>query len=313
MGNNFTRRNHFIPQNYQLGFSDDDSKVCIYDRVEKLYDKRHPINVGVKRDFYTTVDEHGVENDSVEKLFTLIEGLAWPVIRKLDGRETHLTTEERNHLALFVACMKTRIPAYEQKQNSISRAILDALSKGRIPTPRGATDEQENVVVGSVPKETVEAIYALIHDGRCQLHAPRQNNIKAMLDTAVEIGKELGSMNWTVYTTSPISLFVTSDNPFVLLPPPGFIQGTVGFGILTPGATSLIPLSKQTLLSMHNYGAEAFIYKKAPADFVRYINGCVAGNSERFIIARDESQLKTLIRRIKADQWLNIFEVTAVD
>ena len=309
MGNNFTRRNHFIPQHYQLGFSDHDSKVSIYDRVEKLHDKRHPINVGIKRDFYTTVDEQGVENDSVEKLFTLIEGLAWPIIRKLDGRETHLTTDERIHLALFVACMKTRIPAYEEKQNSINRAIVSVLSKGRIPTSGVATDELEKFVAGPVPQEMAEALYALIHDDRYQLHVPRQNNIKAMLNTAVEIGKELGSMNWTVYTTSPVNLFVTSDNPFLLLPPPGFIQGVTGLGILTPGAISVIPLSKQTLLCMDNKGGEALIYRKAPADFVRYINCCVAGNSERFIIARDESQLKALVRKIKADQWLNKFEV----
>jgi hypothetical protein len=80
LSNNFTHRNHYLPQRYQLGFANDAGKVWLFDRKTLQYRDGVPINIGVQRDFYTTVDGNGVPNDSVEKVLASLETAVWPVI-----------------------------------------------------------------------------------------------------------------------------------------------------------------------------------------------------------------------------------------
>jgi hypothetical protein len=141
LSNEFTHRNHYIPQRYQLGFANDAGKVWLFDRKTLQYRCGTPINIGVQRDFYTTIDGNGVLNDSVEKMLASLEGAVWPVIDQLDHRGKEINQENRAHLALFVAFMRTRTPAFEQISNNLTNVMFQWLAKERNPSPEAVAED----------------------------------------------------------------------------------------------------------------------------------------------------------------------------
>jgi hypothetical protein len=307
MSNNITHGSHYLPQRYQLGFSNQDM-VWIYDRENDSYRNGHPKNVGVKNDFYTTADQNGQPSDKVEKMFTMLEGKVWPVIDRLDARNEQREREDRLNLALFVAFFRTRVPAFDKEQNNFTEDLFRWSSKASNPSPQAIVESLQKATGKTVSLEEAKELFRTIRDDEYEIENPRQNNIKMMLSLATEIAEALVGMQWTVFWSPQDRTFITSDNPFVLLPPPEFDHSLSGVGILTSGATSLIPLSKQTLLCLRN-GDGSVIYREARRDFVRYVNCCVAANSDRFIIARDEALLRSLVGKIRANQWRNEFKV----
>jgi len=307
MSSNITHRNHYLPQRYQLGFAEQEI-VWVYDREENSCRSGHPKNVGVQNDFYTVVDQNGQQTDMVEKMFTLLEGKVWAVIDRLDGRKAEWESDDRSNVALFVAFLKTRIPAFDQQQNNFTEDFLRWWAKARNPTPQAVIESMRKATGREIDLEEASSLFQKIRNDEYGVENPRQNNIKMMIDLALEVAQALARIQWTIFWSPKDSTFITSDNPFVLLPPPNFDHSIPGVGILTEGATSLIPLSKRTLLCLRN-GVEGVTHVEARRDFVRFVNTRVAINSDRFIIARDESLLRALVRRTKVNQWRNKFKV----
>ena len=307
MSNDFTHRNHYIPQRYQLGFANDTGKVWLFDRKTLQYRDGAPVNIGVQRDFYTTIDGDGVENDSVEKLLAMLEGAVWPVIDRLDHRAHEIALDDRVHLALFVAFMRTRTPAFDQMSNNMANVMFQWLAKARNPSPEVVAEGYARASGKTIEVDEAREIFNAIHNEAYFVKAPRQNNIKMMLDIAVALGDAILSMDWTIYWTTPDSTFVTSDNPFIVVPPLDRDPAIEGTGPLSPGATNLIPLSSRSLLCARKDGPGPLKFVRANRDFVRYVNRLVAAESDRFLIARDQALLKKLVKITKADQWTNNF------
>ena len=119
-----------------------------------------------------------------------------------------------------------------------------------------------------------------------------------MLEQALDLARVFLQMNWIVLWSPREAAFVTSDNPVVLIPPPNIGTSLPGVGVLTPGATTLIPLSTRTLLCLRNDGLQDGVrYGHVRKNFVRFVNYCVIANSDRFVMARDEAHLRSLVRR----------------
>ena len=312
MSNDFTHRNHYIPQRYQLGFANPAGKVWLFDRKTRHYRDGAPINIGVQRDFYTTVDNAGVSNDSVEKMLASLEGAVWPVLDRLNRRVDEIDTEDRVHLALFVAFMRTRTPAFDQMSNNIQNRIIQMHAKARSPTPEVVAEDYKKATGKTIDPAEAQKIFDAIHSGEYFVATPRQNNIKMMLDIATQLGQAIVTMSWTIYRTTPDCSFVTSDNPFIVVPPLGKETTLEGTGPLSPGATNLIPLSSSTLLCARQDGSGPLEFVRANRDFVRFTNQLVASASDRFLLARDEALLKKLVKATKADQWQNSFMPTIV-
>lgn len=313
MSNNFTHRNHYLPQRYQLGFANESGKVWLFDRKTLQYRDGVPVNIGVQKDFYTTVNSDGVPNDSVEKMLASLENAVWPVIDHLDRRADDISVEDRVHLALFVAFMKTRIPAFEQMSNNLTNVMFQWLAKERSPTPEAVAEDYARATGKTINMAEAQEIFDAIHNDVYCVETPRQNNIKMMLDIAVELGTAIVAMDWTIYWTTRDRTFATSDNPFIVVPPFSKNPAMEGAGPLSPGATNLIPLSSRTLLCARSDGSgRPLKFMRANRDFVRYTNNLVAAATDRFLLARDEALLRKLVKVTKADQWKNSFTPSVI-
>lgn len=304
-----THHNHYIPQRYQLGFTKGE-KVWVYDRQTDSYRHGHPKTVGVLNDFYTTQGPGGGPTDEVEKVLAMVEGTVWPIIDRLDARKREWGKEERANLALFVAFMRTRVPAFDVEQNHFAEDFFRWWAKARNPTPEAISDSIAEATGEAIDLNKAVEMHQMIHNDEYDFENPRQNNIKMMLELALDLAGAFVKMDWTVLWSPKKTAFVTSDNPFVLIPPPDFDFSVSGVGVLTPGATTVIPLSARTLLCLGNDELRSGVrYGYAQRDFVRFTNLCVAANSDRFIMARDEAHLRSLFKKTKAGDWRNGFKI----
>jgi hypothetical protein len=307
LGDNFTHRNHYIPQRYQQGFANGEGKVWLFDRKTLEFRDGAPVNIGVQRDFYTTVNADGVPNDSVEKLFAMLEGEVWPIIDNLDRHGESVTPDGRIYLSLFVALMRTRTPVFDQISNNTTDVVFKWIAKARSPSPEAIAEQYAKATGKAIDDDQAQEIFNAIRDNRYEIRTPRQNTIKTMLGIAIALGEAIIAMDWTIYRTASDHTFVTSDNPFIVVPSPGTDPTLSGTGPLSPGATCLIPLSKRTLLTTRKDGGGPFRCVNANRDFVRFANYCVATDCDRFLIARDEPLLRKLVKATKVDQWQNSF------
>lgn len=79
------------------------------------------LNTAVKRDFYTVVGPDGQRTDAVEQMLAnTVEGPVKCIIERLDKEILTWEGEDRAILALFVALLKIRIPAFDRDHNELA-------------------------------------------------------------------------------------------------------------------------------------------------------------------------------------------------
>jgi hypothetical protein len=307
LSDQFRHRNHYLPEKYQHGFTSGDGKVWVFDRKTCRYWKGAPRNIGIERDFYTVVDHEGNSSDIVEHVLTAAEGGVWPVIERIDQGAETIDDEERGFLALFAALMKTRTPAFDQMSNNFAKVFFKQWAKERSSNVEQVVAEYRSKTGSDLTVDEARRVYADYLDEKYTIEMPRQNNIKMMLGMAEKLAQEISQLDWAIYWTKSDYVFVTSDNPFIVGSDTQSEPTLPGVGILSPGAISFVPLSKNSMLSFRVTGKKALSRVHATREFVRRANHCIANASDRFTLARDELQLRKLVKRTRIDQWQNNF------
>ena len=110
-----SRRHHYLPQMYLRGFADDAEQVWVFDRKENKFLHQGILNTAVKKDFYTVVGRDGKKTDAVEQMLAnIVEAPMKRIIDRLDRKNLNWEGEDRAVLALFVALLRTRNPAFDK-------------------------------------------------------------------------------------------------------------------------------------------------------------------------------------------------------
>ncbi len=301
-----SRRQHYLPQMYLRGFADESDLVWVFDRQKNSYIHQHVKITAVKKDFYTIVGPDGQKTDAIETLMAnIVEGPMKHIIERLDKRNLTWEGEDRAILALFVALLKTRNLAFDRDLNEITEQFQRWWAKARHSSLEAVEEsfrEYQEKTGEDMADVSAQELFEMIRDDQYELHNPRQNNIKMMMSLSLEVAKTLLRLNWEILAAPKGTSFVTCDHPFTVVPPPFFDNTLEGYGILTPGASTVVPLSRKTAICFYGEGERtrgAVVYK----DFLRYINLVMAANSERFVSAREEPLLRSLVRKGKLEQW----------
>ena len=301
-----SRRHHYLPQMYLRGFADEADFVWVFDRHENSYLHQHVIVTAVKKDFYTIVGSDGRKTDAVETLMAnMVEGPMKRIIERLNKKNLTWEGEDRAILALFVALLRTRNLAFDKDQNEITEQFQRWWAKATHSSPEAVEEsvrEYQEKTGQDMTDVSAQEIFEMIRDDQYVLHNPRQNNIKMMMSLSLEVAKVLFRLNWEILAAPKEMSFVTCDNPFTVVPPPSFDDSLEGYGIMTPGASTVVPLSRRTAICFYGEGERtrgAVVYK----DFLRHTNLVVAANSERFVIAREEPLLRSLVRKGHQSRW----------
>lgn len=301
-----SRRHHYLPQMYLRGFANDAELVWVFDRQNNTYLHQGIINTAVKKDFYTIVGVDGQKTDAVEQMMAnMVEGPMKAIIERLDKRTLTWEGEDRAILALFVALLKTRNLAFDRDQNEFIDQFYRWWAKATHSSVEAAEEslrKHDQKTGDDMTGVSAQEIFEMIRDDQYEIKNPRQNNIKMMMSLALEVAKALFRLNWEILSAPKGCSFVTCDNPFTVVPPPFYDGSLVGYGILTPGASTVVPLSYKSAICFYGEGDRirgAVVFR----EFLRNTNVVVAANSERFVIARDEALLRSVVRKGNLDQW----------
>ncbi len=134
------------------------------------------------------------------------------------------------------------------------------------------------------------------------MKAPRELTLDTMLNQSARFYREIAMMNWFVFHADGHASFITADSPL------GYVvddehrrsrEPVLGFA--SEKVTKLIPLTSQTALLIAGPGV-ALGHFPADRNQVREINVAVAIECERFVIARDEALIRSIIPASKVDR-----------
>jgi hypothetical protein len=294
------KRHHYIPRFYLEPFCTE-GLLWLYDRESREYRRQTAENTAVQTHYYSYEEESGAKNTAVEELLSKIEGHAKLAISSIE--EGHqLSTEQRKDLAMFLAFLRTRIPDFEEEVNDVFSVLVKKDARLRF----GSSQEDTQAVIERVEawkgekfnvsaKELLEFVERENYD----VETNRNVSLSLMLDVGLHFAEYFLQMDWLFFRAHKESSFVTSDSPFVVVPPAGWNSPRIGnFGVLTHGSGKLIPLSPTLTIVMLDKGNRD-VLMNASKDTVRLINITITAKSRRFVISRDELLLKSLVRKTR--------------
>lgn len=290
------KRHHYVPQRYLLGFCDAPNQIHVYDRATEEYRQQPPINTAVKSHYYRVHLKSGEPSSSIETLLSEFESDAWPVIDRISNQE-QICDLDKQKLAMYVALQKLRVPEYELETNELKEKMITMVNKLQYQSVEDAQkviDEYGHELPDG--KEiTAEDLYEFVHSDRYGVKIPREHSIDDMLRRCTDFAQYFLQMNWTFAVCSEKTQFITSDNPFTLIAPDNQSPHR-GYGILTPGAMKVMPLTKTVALCMGDKG-EAMFYKKISRDWVKQFNYHHAVTSSQYLFSGNLALLKSIVKR----------------
>lgn len=257
-----------------------DGYLWVYDRSEKEFRHQQPVNTEVRKHYYSVDLPDGTRDPSPELTLARIEGKAKPVFDAMIAGRT-LSPGEREAAIEFLAVLPCRITRFERETNEVvtelaKRYVREKLTDGR---SRADLSVQE------------EELLEFVEGDELQVLAPRNFTLERMGKEAMALASQIQSWTWIVAHAPARSAFVTCDAPFAFLDS----EIVVPFRTGTIEIHAVVPLAPTA----------ALLFSRAPSpmsdvmtgsESVRRLNLLILRETETYAIARDERQLRSLVR-----------------
>jgi len=261
---NLKRKNHFLPECYQKGFTDASGKVWVKFADKAKPEQRNPLSVGRKRSLYI-VKRNGKEDDKVEDFFNdLVEAPFAPLsqrIKKEQDKFADITGEERVALCGFVALQAVRTPAHKL-----------------------CLEEQ---IGGTIDTSTFVKI--IVRQAKAIMEEWDKNLRRLHFYTSLpHVGEQF------ITGDSPVVGIQWNDNPIWVPTGTPELKTTDLTKILSnPNQEFWLSLSPYVCVSVrgHVCGEPHLPPQTVDPQFVRFLNGRVRGQSGIFLLARDKASL----------------------
>jgi len=290
------KRHHYLPDFFLRGFGDGE-RLAVFDLEKNECRIQSSRNIAVIGHYYTFELEDGKKDDEIEKMLSRIEGRAKPVIEQLD-KGLNISSEDRVHLAYFLALLITRTPRHEKSCADVADIGMKHLTKSFFPTPEAVYSYFKNTSE-KMTKEQAISFHDFVHKERYIVKRSRNAAIVETIDRAQEVTPHIMIMDWLVAHT-------TEDKPFVLSDAPlGFIidekdkgTGEPVLGLLSNRAVKVLPLSKTTALLMVSVDPKAKLaHFDVGVEVVDQINTAVIQETDRIIIGKDEKTVTEAVQK----------------
>lgn len=302
--NKLPSKHHYVPQFYLKGFSQDKSKIHVFDKKVSASDNHFRYQsieaVGYENNLYTYINKD-LEKETLEDFFSQIEGLAKIVIDLLE-KQAEITPMQRGHLALFISLLWQRTPVFKNETLGAQEELAEKSMRMLYHFP------QQKMLMKKFFEERGEQmsddeIQDLIdyatdpNRNEIKVDFPPEHWIKQLLEFSDRIYPYLAHCEWEVKHAVTKYAFITSDNPFLLIPsekPHPFY----GIGLITPGVKKTIPLTSNMYLVMHEPHKEELIIRhtEADKDFFRKANTWTMRNAERFVFSPDLGKIEKMVK-----------------
>ncbi len=297
------KRHHYLPEFY-LDLFCRNGLLWVYDRKRKEYRQQTSKNTAVQNQYYSAFGPDDKKHTRVEQFLSVIEGLAKPVIVKISNEET-ISPQDKEVLAVFVSFLKVRVPDFEKTINEMTEKRLKIQHEFMFSSEENTAIVLKNLEVKTgkkidvSPKDFMEFVLS----GQYDIKFSREYSLEIMLSFGADLIRFFLNMDWVFLYAPDKSSFVTSDNPFALVPPDDYNpKGPYGFGLITLGARKVVPLTQRTCLVMCDYG-QRVIKSAIKSEEVRNINLNITVACDNLLIAKDKPLLEKLVKMTKINEW----------
>jgi hypothetical protein len=302
MGN--PKRHHYVPESYLLGFTKERTEkgvLFVYDIEKQEIRPQLPKDTCVQG-YYNAVElADGSRSFELESALATIEGRAVPVIQKIDTGEA-LSPQERDTLSIYIALQKRRVPDFESDVGQMTEKTMKAMlgiafeSEERAKQMLEEYEKDTGAPLGLSAKEMME----FIAKDKYRIETGRNESLRVMMNLAEGVAKRFMGMDWMFLHSPPGSAFVTSDNPFHIIPPSNLEEMPIwmSYGYATLGAKKLIPLSMSVGLVMGDPG-DRIQHAAATKEIVRTFNLGIASDAYRFLIGHEENLVLSLAKNME--------------
>jgi hypothetical protein len=287
------KKHHVLSEFYLKGFSQD-GKIWVYDRERDDLSELFPETVGIRKNFYRPENVKVGNEHQPEVLLSKLEDRAAPVIDKVD-RGGRITRRDRYDIVNFVALLRSRVPSFERWLSDFHDDLWVRHLKERFPTKESLRcwlREQGDAAADDAVK--VRELFEGIQNGDYMLKTPKDARIAAMFRLALVMAEPLSGMRWKVLRAPEGASFVTSDDPFVVVPPKGVKpEYPYVVGIAVEGTTKLVPLTRRVCLRVEDAGVGT-TYEELSERQVAKVNEVLAANYDRFLFGSDGAIVRRL-------------------
>jgi hypothetical protein len=286
------RNNHFVPQSYLAGFTDDgtrDGKLFVSDIVSGSVFQTKPRNVAASRDFNRT-DIKGQEPDALEKALGEFEGRAAIVLHAIRERGELPPEEEFSYVINLMALLVVRNPMTRRSMNAArrhtARIIIDMLGSDQRLFKHHVAKAKADGLVPQDVNVSFDAISKFIDDEQYSIEISTGESLALELNGLPNTLHLLGSRYWSLVIASRDAPdFVTCDHPVVVVFKDPKMRGPVGYGLA--GTEVTFPLNtRHTLLGVLEDPLQPKF--EARAEQVALINSRTVHYSDRQIYSRTE-------------------------
>lgn len=300
------RHHHYVAAFHLAHFTrtgSQEGRFSVFDLHKQATWKTTPKGAGNERDFYR-VDAEGIDPLAIEKDFlnNSIEtpgAIAFKAI--LDAARgtanAGMTSAFVDHnqlyaLLRFVAVQKVRGPDQramnDDLHTDLANGLLQAIAKN------DALFEQRKgespVPLGDMTREQFQEA---VDENPVRAEVGRTSQIQSAMQLVRTVLANLITRAWKVCLSPPgAPSLVCTDRPVVILPPPNLPPGMPYYGLATPGAMVLMPLSRTAVLigtSLVPPSDERISVEYMPAGDVAELNTLICASAHRYVYCADEN------------------------
>ncbi|HEX7722737.1 MAG TPA: DUF4238 domain-containing protein [Pyrinomonadaceae bacterium] len=249
---------HYVPRFYLRGFEMPFKPKWIVSYKRNLKPKAIAIKSVASAESYYRIekDDLTIPEDTIDKILSIIEDKAAPLINRIrTGESLSLSKEEKGTLSIFIALLAFRTPFAQtaMKNLDIAQSKRDLV---RLAADKDEFHRTSRLIEPDTPPEKIEEHRLLLLDfdehSTIRHTNAGENEFYFMgqgISIAQELAKILSRKYWQLIESDNSRVFLTSDQPVVLLPdyyhkrgmPVGYYDGRV-----------MLPLTPKRALMMAN-------------------------------------------------------------
>lgn len=280
---------HYVPQFYLRSFKAVPGKVWCYERGVR------PVLRGIKsvasEDNYYTLkgDIKGVEKDRVDKIFQNLESGTAPIIEHLKtASKIDLVENDAEMLAMFIAHSLNRTPHQRERIMNLHTALSKEVNKIFSENKEIYEATAKRVGLDADPELLEQTRQMALNDQFEFVYEPSADDyfLGMTLELADTITPIIRDKEWHLLESKTSRVFVTSDNPVVLMPPEDYDR-RMGLGVMN--AIIGYPLSPRRCLLLTN-GRGTTGVKMLSRESVMAINQWTILRAHKQVYANLESQ-----------------------
>ena len=207
-------KDHYVPQFYLRNFSPSQSRNQIY-RYRKT---EGPQLLAIN----SVACEVGYYPSRIDKILSRQEKESAQTIKKLlDSPRVDVTTKERTRLAAFIGTLGNRTPKTQERLHNQHSIVVESLEDYLSDKEEFYRSERAHGFSGT--EDELEAVrLGLLESAKQNFlqHDPRKTH-EGLIETALELAEDTEAViegrNWRLLESTTSRVFVTSDNPVVLI------------------------------------------------------------------------------------------------